>query len=39
MYGVKRFHEFKAENSRLKRMHMDLAPENAAIKDLLYQNP
>lgn len=32
---VKRTKELKAENSRLKRMYAELAPENAAIKNAL----
>jgi putative transposase len=32
---LKRTKELEAENARLKRMYAELAPENAAIKDLL----
>jgi putative transposase len=32
---VKRLHKLEAENAKLKRMYIDLAPENAAIKDVL----
>ncbi len=32
---LKRLKELEAENAKLKRMHADLALENAAIKDVL----
>ena len=32
---LKRLKELEAESAKLKRMHADLALENAAIKDLL----
>ena len=32
---VKRLRELEAENAKLKRMYVDLALENAAIRDVL----
>ena len=32
---LKRVKELESENSRLKRMHADMALENAAMKDLI----
>ncbi len=35
MADVERLRGLEAENAKLKRMHADLALENAAIKDVL----
>ena len=32
---LKRMKELEAENSKLKRMYADMAPENRAMKDLI----
>src|SRR5690606_18699034 len=36
---VKRLRELGAQTAKLKRMYADLAPENAAIKDVLPRRP
>ncbi len=35
---VKRLRELETENARLKRVYADLAPENAATRDVLARN-
>jgi putative transposase len=34
---LRRLRELEAENAKLKRMYVDLALENTAIKDLLHR--